>query len=88
VPPRLARFAGTHGSWTAPGTALDDHLVSLADKVWKGKRVPDLEDLVIARLAAACGIERWAAFAGLDDILDVIATGADERLAYQSRHPV
>jgi len=87
VPSRLARFAGTHGSWTAPDTALDDHLVSLADKIWKAKRVPDLEDLVVARLAAECGLERWAAFAGLDDILDVIAAGADERLAYQGRHP-
>ncbi|GIF65920.1 phosphohydrolase [Asanoa ishikariensis] len=87
VAPRLARFAGTHGSWTAPGTTVDDHLVSLADKVWKAKRVPDLEDLVIARLAADCGVARWEAFAGLDDILDAIAAGADERLAYQARHP-
>ncbi|MEV4533677.1 HD domain-containing protein [Asanoa sp. NPDC049518] len=87
VAPDLARFAGTHGSWTAPGTTVDDHLVSLADKVWKAKRVPDLEDLVTARIAAACDIERWEAFAGLDDILDVIAAGADDRLDYQARHP-
>jgi hypothetical protein len=88
VPPRLARFAGTHGSWTAPGTTLDDHLVSLADKIWKANRVPDLEDLVTARIADTCGLERWAAFAGLDDILDTIAAGADQRLAYQASHPV
>jgi hypothetical protein len=88
VPARLARFARTHASWTAPDTAIDDHLVSLADKIWKAKRVPDLEDLVTSEIAAACGIERWQAFAELDDILDDLAAGADDRLAYQARHPV
>lgn len=88
VPPRLARFAGTHGSWAAPDTGIDDHLVSLADKIWKAKRVPDLEDLVITELAAACAIERWQAFAELDDILDNLAVDADNRLAYQARFPV
>jgi len=87
VPHRLARFAGTHASWTDPDTTIDDHLVSLADKVWKAKRVPDLEDLVVDALAAAGGVERWAAFAALDDILDEITAGADDRLAYQARHP-
>ncbi|MDG4821079.1 phosphohydrolase [Asanoa sp. WMMD1127] len=47
-----------------------------------------LLDLVTARLAESCGIERWAAFAGLDDVLDAIAVGADRRLAYQASHPV
>ncbi|SNS88309.1 hypothetical protein SAMN05421812_102202 [Asanoa hainanensis] len=87
IAPGLARFAGTHGSWTAPHTTIDDHLVSLADKIWKAKRVEDLEDLVTARIAVDCGIARWEAFSGLDDILDAIAAGADERLAYQARHP-
>src|SRR4051812_26690558 len=35
VDPALARFAGTHGSWTADGIGVEDLLVSLADKVWK-----------------------------------------------------
>jgi hypothetical protein len=63
VPARRARFARTHASWTDPDTTIEDHLVSLADKVWKAQRVPDLEDLVIARLASSCGTERWLAFA-------------------------
>jgi hypothetical protein len=88
VPARLARFARTHARWADPDTTLDDHLVSLADKIWKAKRVPDLEDLVTAHLAATCGIERWDAFAQLDDILDGLAVDADHRLAYQTRHPV
>ncbi|MEJ3748646.1 HD domain-containing protein [Actinomycetes bacterium KLBMP 9797] len=88
VPHRLARFARTHASWTDPDTTIDDHLVSLADKIWKAKRVPDLEDLITTELAAACGLERWQAFTALDDILDELAAGADDRLAYQTRHPV
>ena len=81
VPVRLARFARTHASWTDPDTGIDDHLVSLADKIWKAKRVPNLEDLVTAHLATVCGIEQWHSFAQLDDILDGLAADADHRLA-------
>ncbi|WP_405526921.1 HD domain-containing protein [Streptomyces avidinii] len=86
--PDLARFAGTHGSWTAPGATLEDLLVSTADKVWKNKRVPELEDLVISHLARATGGERWEAYLALDDLLARIGGEADGRLAYQASFPV
>ncbi|WP_189155956.1 HD domain-containing protein [Lentzea pudingi] len=88
VSERLARFARTHASWTAPGISLEELLVSLADKVWKAKRVPELEQLVTERLAAAAGLESWEVFMALDDELDRIASDADARLAYQSSYPV
>jgi hypothetical protein len=88
VPAGLARFAGTHGSWTGPDITIEDLLVTLADKVWKAKRVPDLEELVVDRLAAATRVERWEAFLSLDDILDRLATDADRRLAYQAGYPI
>ncbi len=88
VPPGLARFARTHASWTTDDIGVDDLLVSLADKIWKAKRVPDLEQLVTARLAAASGLEPWEAFMALDDELDRIASGADDRLAFQSSYPI
>ncbi|MDX8053338.1 HD domain-containing protein [Lentzea sp. BCCO 10_0798] len=88
VDERLARFARTHASWTAPGISLEELLVSLADKVWKAKRVPDLEQLVTERLARAAGQEAWEVFMALDDELDRIASGADARLAFQSSWPV
>lgn len=84
VPASLARFAGSHASWDAPGVTLDDLLVSLADKVWKGARVQDLEERVGARLGGA----PWAAFLELDDILQELAAGADERLAFQAAYPI
>ncbi|WP_346104063.1 hypothetical protein [Nonomuraea maheshkhaliensis] len=46
VNPEHARFAATHASWTRQDVGLEDLLVSLADKIWKNKRVPDLEDLI------------------------------------------
>ncbi|AKN74281.1 phosphohydrolase [Streptomyces sp. PBH53] len=88
VPARLARFAGTHASWAAPGTGTEDLLVSLADKVWKNKRVPELEDLVVARLAGADGRPAWQWFMELDETLTAIGEGADRRLAYQMSHPL
>ena len=88
VPPELARFAATHASWHAPGIEIEDLRVSLADKIWKAKRVPDLERLVADRLAVASGVEPWEAFMSFDDCLERIAAGADERLAFQNAYPV
>nr|CTQ91686.1 hypothetical protein [Kibdelosporangium sp. MJ126-NF4] len=80
VEERLARFAQTHASWTEPGIEFEDLLVSLADKIWKAKRVPELENLVVERLPG----EPWEVFMALDELLDRIATDADWRIAYQS----
>jgi hypothetical protein len=84
----LARFARTHASWGAADIGINDLLVSLADKVWKAKRVPDLEQLVVGHLAAATGQEPWEAFMAIDDMLDRIAVDADQRLAFQSSYPI
>lgn len=86
--PELARFAGTHASWAAAGIGFEDLMVSLADKVWKNKRVAALEDLVVARLAGASGREVWEEFMALDELLTRIGDGADRRLAFQASFPV
>lgn len=86
--PDLARFAGTHASWTASGTTLEDLLVSTADKVWKNQRRQELEDLVIARLAQATGGQHWEEYLAFDDLLTRIGEGADGRLAFQASFPV
>jgi putative nucleotidyltransferase with HDIG domain len=86
VDPRLARFARDHASWLAGD--LEDLLVSLADKVWKGKRVEDLERLVTDHLAAVSDQEPWQVFMDLDDELSRISATADRRLAFQAAYPV
>lgn len=88
IPTELARFARTHASWSLPNIGTEDLLVSLADKVWKAKRVPDLEQLVVDRLAAASGHQPWQAFLALDEHLDSLAAHADHRLAFQSAFPI
>lgn len=88
VSPELARFAATHASWLDRHVGLEDLLVSLADKIWKNKRVPDLEDLVVARLAEATGRAAWEEFLALDGVLTGIGDGADERLAFQASFPI
>ncbi|MFF0744902.1 HD domain-containing protein [Streptomyces sp. NPDC004111] len=87
-PPRLARFAGTHASWRAAGTTVEDLLVSTADKVWKNKRVPELEDLLVARIALGTGRPHWEEYLALDDVLEQLGGTADQRLAFQGAFPV
>ena len=88
VDERMARFARTHAAWSEPGIAIEDLLVSLADKVWKGKRVPDLEQRVVDHLTEASGQATWQAFMDLDDLLTAIAADADRRLAFPSAYPI
>jgi hypothetical protein len=84
----LARFAATHAAWREPGIAIEDLLVSLADKIWKNKRVADLENFLVARLAEASSRTPWEEFLALDDILTSIGNRADQRLEFQARYPL
>lgn len=88
VPENAARFARTHASWNEPDADIEDLLVSLADKIWKGKRVPELEQMIVHRLATASGQQPWQVFMVLDEELDRIAADADRRLAFQASYPV
>jgi hypothetical protein len=47
-------------------------------------RVPSLEERVGRHLGGA----PWEAFLVLDDLLQELAAGADERLAFQAVHPI
>jgi putative nucleotidyltransferase with HDIG domain len=88
VPERLARFAGSHGSWTSPDATVEDLLVSVADNVWKGKRVDDLEENLTMYLAHSGDLALWDAYRRLDDVLTPIADGGPARLAFQASHPL
>lgn len=63
-------------------------MVSTADKIWKNKRVTELEDLLVARLARESGRERWQEYLALDELLSRIGAGAEQRLAFQGAFPV
>jgi putative nucleotidyltransferase with HDIG domain len=82
-----ARFAFTHGNWgTAENITLEDLVVALADNCWKGKRVDELEARAVELLSSASGKPAWICFADLDEILEYLAQGADERLAWQGAY--
>ena len=82
-PPPRARFARTHARWNADDATLEDQLVALADKIWKGRREEDLERCLVSRLASITGVAAWEVFSRLDEILEDLAVHADARLAFQ-----
>lgn len=80
VSPRLARFARTHGRWRETDD-LEDLIVALADSIWCGRRVGQLETKVAAKLGVATGVAEWAAWSRLDAVCSQIASRGEERLA-------
>src|ERR1035438_7171932 len=70
IPDSLARFPRTHGSWKSTDATLEDLLVSLADKIWKGKRQDDLELILVSRISRLLSRPAWEVFVSLDTILD------------------
>ncbi len=84
-PESRARFARTHAKWADADATIEDLLVSLADKVWKGRREEELEQKIVARIAKATGQQPWDVFMKLDELLGDLAADADERLALQQQ---
>lgn len=80
---KKSKFAASHSSWSENST-LEELLVSLADKIWKGNRVQDLEDLLIERISTETKTERWNTFSLPDSIIDDITKDADKRLSFQN----
>lgn len=84
-PEEVAGICITHAQWHLPGCSSEELLVALADKLWKGKREDQLEALVIEKLAAASGRQKWEVFDALDTCFERIAARGHERLL-ASRH--
>jgi hypothetical protein len=81
VPPRLSRFAASHGTWSS-AAELEDLLVALADQIWKGRREEDLALLVTEHIVRLTGKSQWHSLMELDDVLADIAANSVERLEY------
>jgi len=60
--------------------SLEELLVALADKLWKGVRHAELERRVIDGVAGRLGSGFWDVFLELDTTLEEIAAGGAERL--------
>ncbi len=85
IPEKLARFAKTHGNWDQESLTIEDLMVALADKIWKGKRVEALEERLTKEISIRTNTDYWEVYTKLDAIISKIALGADERLLWQNK---
>lgn len=76
----VARCCMSHARWSEMECSLEELLIALSDKLWKGKRVELLELMVIDRIASKLNIERWGIFQDLDAHFEFIAASGDDRL--------
>lgn len=77
---QLARCCRSHNQWQTMECSLEEICVALADKLWKGKRVPELEELLIQMLVARCKKDYWELFVEIDSCFEAIASDGDSRL--------
>ena len=78
-----SRFALTHGNWKDDQLTMEDLLVVVADKIWKGKRVEDLEERLGQLMAEDLAMDYWEIYQTLDALLSEITLGADQRINWQ-----
>jgi hypothetical protein len=78
--PEVARVCRSHAQWRDPSNSIAELVVSLADKLWKGARVTELEEMFVDRVAEAFGCDRWALSTQCDSLFAEVAAGADARL--------
>jgi hypothetical protein len=81
VPAAIARFCVTHADWNGPDCTVEDGLVALADKLWKGKRDEALERHLVACIAKKTRREQWQIFDQFDAICEAVAADGPSRLA-------
>jgi len=80
VSPELARVCLSHARWSEKPVSLEELLVALADKLWKGVRNTNLEERVIDGVAQALARNRWDLFLELDGLFEDIASEGVARL--------
>lgn len=77
----LAQICVSHGNWQTLQDEFEALSVALADKLWKGKRVEELEQKLIALVAQRLNLAEWEIMLKLDPVFETIAAAGDERLA-------
>lgn len=79
VADHIAKVCVSHGNWH-DHPSLEELVIALADKLWKGKRVPDLEQKLLGAIAEETAVDPWSLFEGLDSTFEAIAADGDRRL--------
>jgi len=78
-----SRFTITHGNWENSDLETEDLIVCLSDKIWKGKRVNELEERITNKISELTKTDYWDVSMKLELILEKIAIGSDDRIAWQ-----
>ncbi|WP_159025786.1 HD domain-containing protein [Aquimarina sp. Aq78] len=78
-----SRFTITHGNWENSNLQIEDLIVCLSDKIWKGKRINELEERITLKISELTKMDFWDVSMKLELILEKIAIGSDERIAWQ-----
>lgn len=81
VPAQIARVCRSHAQWATMDSSLEELIIALADKLWKGVRVSALEERIIERAAISLNRDKWDLFIALDAAFDEIAGDGDARLS-------
>lgn len=79
-PESVARFCILHIAWSEATCSLEELLVALADHLWKGKRVAELEERIVRKVAELSARDFWPMFSELGELFESIADGGDEWL--------
>jgi hypothetical protein len=77
---KLARCCQSHGKWHSIDCSFEEYLIALSDKLWKGKRENQLENIVIDKVTEILNQDRWNIFVELDSCFEKIASDGDSRL--------
>lgn len=80
---RESRFTVTHGNWEDSSLLIEDLIVCLSDKIWKGKRVNELEEKIATTIAELTQTDFWEVSVKLESMLEKTAVGSDDRIAWQ-----
>ena len=75
VDPKIARCCRSHGQWQKLECSFEELVVALADNLWKGKRITELENKAISKAAVRSGKDYWDIFMALDGEFEKIAAG-------------
>lgn len=80
VQPEVAAYCTSHARWDDEDRTLEELMVSLADKLWKGKRVALLEQKFVALLEQTHPLDSWELLIACDNLFEAIADQSTTRL--------
>ncbi|WP_390590849.1 hypothetical protein [Simiduia litorea] len=80
VESQIACVCMSHARFALMDCSIEELIIALSDKLWKGKRVEELELKVIDSIASLMGKDRWDVYPELDQQFELITSSGHERL--------